>query len=413
MNEQWLLYQVMDAVHYALKDQKRILQCDVPYKCDSILGDLNDILISYLPHYFNNTIFYVPVVNVKVVKLDIKRELDKPSIELFKQVVQQSINGYIVINNQKYPYAPVLPFYSKMQNRYFPYITITGCFDCGSYIGFQATVVNNEYIADYLTRPKTQVVLDYHQNNIEEIDDFGVDIIFDKSFYEIGIEKIIRWDYTKDNHAFIFGPTGSQKTGMLLILLDAVSQIPDSKIIVCDFKNGGDFQFLKGCESFYTDVDCICGLEELTQIFEKRKKIMSELDRNDKVEWSFVLFVFDEWSSFLDSLDKKTAEEQKRIMANHLRLVRSFNIHIGISQQRGDSTYFQTSRDNLNLIIGVGRLSKESVSMFFQDYKDEIKTNNPAGTGYMLDHRGFRSVKVPHIKDFTPLKNNILKAVTR
>ena len=77
-------------------------------------------------------------------------------------------------------------------------------------------------------------------------------------------------------------------------------------------------------------------------------------------------------------------------MATLLMLGRSFNVHILVSQQRADASYFNTARDNFSVVIGLGNLSKESISMIFQDYKEDILPDRQQGTGYMLmDEVGF------------------------
>lgn len=394
----WLLEQVKYPLHYALGDRKNLLKCDVPNHCNSILGNLDGIEIDYQQFVYLGDLLQVPIVNAKVVKLDRANTIDHATGKLYKEALQQSVNGFLSHYNYQ-------PSYSQTLNRYFPWVFVYECLDGGDYIGVRSVVVNQEYIANFLIAPKTQVLPVKPQQHItNKSDNKGIDIILDGRYAEIGKQYPVKWDFKRDAHAFIFGPTGSWKSGQLLVMLSQTAKIRSSKLFVCDFKNGDDFQFLEGCEDFYTLEDCKQGLDNFYQVFEARRR-KKDLSR------SFVLLAFDEWASYLDSIDKREAEDEKRKMANILRQGRAFNVHVAISQQRGDSVYFQTARDNFNLVIGLGRLSTESIGMFFGNFKDEIKKHNPNGTGYMLDSNGFRSVRVLPVNDFTEIKVLIHNAV--
>lgn len=77
------------------------------------------------------------------------------------------------------------------------------------------------------------------------------------------------------------------------------------------------------------------------------------------------VLLFEEWASYLNSIDKKEQDNEKRKLSNLLMLSRSFNMQVIICVQRADAQYFSTARDNANLIVGLGNLSDESRSMLF------------------------------------------------
>ncbi len=123
---------------------------------------------------------------------------------------------------------------------------------------------------------------------------------------------------------------------------------------------------------------------------------------------------FDEWASYLLNLDKKKAEEEKKKLATLLMLGRSFNIHVLISQQRVDASYFNTARDNFNLVIALGNLSSEGKEMMFHEFKDEMKPDRKQGTGYMITNgTDFCSISVPLISNTDRLNDFIQRAVIR
>ena len=123
--------------------------------------------------------------------------------------------------------------------------------------------------------------------------------------------------------------------------------------------------------------------------------------------------MFDEWAAFLNSLPKKEAEEAKRKLSVLLMLGRSFGIHVLISQQRVDAVYFNAARDNFSVVVGLGRLSRESVQMMFSDYKDEIDPVKPRGQGTALIGNRLFNLFVPQVENPKAMEEAILSAVRR
>lgn len=97
-----------------------------------------------------------------------------------------------------------------------------------------------------------------------------------------------------------------------------------------------------------------------------------------------------------------------------LMLGRSFNVHIIVSQQRVDAAYFNSARDNFNLVIALGNLSSEGKEMMFRTFKDEMNSDRKQGTGYMLTNgTNFTPIVVPAISDMKRLHSYIRTAVER
>lgn len=232
-----------------------------------------------------------------------------------------------------------------------------------------------------------------------------ISLVYDASFQQAGIRKYISWQYTRFPHMVIFGATGSGKTYLLKIILGRIGlHIPDSELIVCDFKSDDDFSFLCGLENFYRFTDCMNGLDRAVQILKLRQS-GTETDRH------FFCLVFDEWASFLGSLDKKSAENAKQKLSMLLMLGRSFNIHVIVSQQRLDAVYFNSARDNFSVVIGMGTLSKESVEMMFSEYKDIIIRSKTQGQGSMVLGNHFYDIIVPDVHKHRALQDAIYQAV--
>lgn len=191
-----------------------------------------------------------------------------------------------------------------------------------------------------------------------------------------GLKVKLYWDYVHFPHILCIGSTGSGKTYFCKLLLGRIGlKMPDAVVTICDFKND-DFSFLEGCHNYYGYMRCKEGFDAFFEMFTNRQ---NETDANR----DFRMLFFDEWASFLNTLDKKEAEAYKAKLATLLMLGRSFNVHVMISQQRADASYFSTARDNFSVIVALGNLSKESKAMFFGDFKDEMRICN-IGEGHVL-----------------------------
>lgn len=215
----------------------------------------------------------------------------------------------------------------------------------------------------------------------------------------------VMWDYIHVPHILLFGGTGSGKTYCLKSLLGSISMfIPDAQAVVCDYK-ADDFSFLENKENYYAFDDCYTGLTKFYEDFKKRQS-------KEDMSRDFRLLVFDEWASFLSNLEKKEAEDAKKKLATLLMLGRSFNYHVIISQQRADAKYFDSARDNFSVIVAMGNISKESVQMFFSDYKDEVTHDRQRGTGHIyIDGTGLKKLYVPQVRNEQKLKYYISRIV--
>jgi DNA segregation ATPase FtsK/SpoIIIE-like protein len=215
---------------------------------------------------------------------------------------------------------------------------------------------------------------------------------FDKSLFEFNIPFYIEWDVIKYPHMILFGSTGSGKTYLLKLILGRIAlRMSNAAFTICDFKGDDDFSFLNGCSTFFRYEECKKGLDRFLALLRDRQ------DGADKTVHQFL--IFDEYAAYLNFLDKKQAESTKQLMATILMLGRSFNMHIIISQQRVDAVYFASARDNFSAVIGMGRLSKESVEMMFADFKDEIDRNKPLGEGNCLIGGNLTEIVVPLVQN--------------
>jgi len=225
---------------------------------------------------------------------------------------------------------------------------------------------------------------------------------------ERGYRQYVSWDLQLANNVALQGATGMGKTYLLKLLLARVSKnIPNSKITVCDYKGDHDFAFLDGLECFYRFSECLTGLDTYYENF-------LSIQQHGNTTGTEYFLVFDEWASFLNSLDKKEAADAKRKLASLMMLGRSFSVHVILSQQRLDAEYFEKARDNINLLITLGNPSKEVREMFYHDVKEQISNDRKRGTGFALvNGTNLQKIVVPEIQSMEKVNQSIYEAVER
>ena len=233
------------------------------------------------------------------------------------------------------------------------------------------------------------------------------ELFLNEAYLRYGIKKHIIWDTDVAPHGAIFGTTGSGKTYAEKILLARISlKCPDCQFYICDFKGDSDFSFLAGTKRFYRYAECKKGFDDFYNCFLKRQS-GQDSSRN------FLLIVWEEWASYILSLDKKVAEEEKKKLAVLLMLGRSFGVHMFLCMQRLDAAYIQ-SRDCLGLVLALGNLSEEGKEMMFHDYKKQMEPNRRQGTGYfIINGTNFTPFVVPQVTDHELLNDYIKRAVQR
>lgn len=236
-----------------------------------------------------------------------------------------------------------------------------------------------------------------------------IPLLFDDSFFELGIQKMILWEPTRTPHILIVGATGSGKTYFCRLLLGKISRyFSDSELIVCDMKADNDYAFLQGTQNYFRFMDCEKGLDKISTMLVERQQ--GNPDRH------FTVLYFDEWASFISalSIDKKAYANALQSLSRLLMMGRSFNLQIVISQQRADASTFGTARDNFNLAIGLSNLSKEGQQMLFSDFREKMLPDRTRGTGYMLANGSdFHAIRVPTINRMDLLEADIIAGVTR
>lgn len=235
--------------------------------------------------------------------------------------------------------------------------------------------------------------------------DESIDLGYNADYFDMGVRAPLLWKVHEQPHCLLYGSSGSGKSYHAKLILGKIGKkLPYSKVFVLDYKN--DMPFLYGCDRYYGYTDCINGLNAVYSIFEAR------LNGEDKSRTPVFIFI-DELVAWINSSDKKEAEDIKKRIGNVLMAGRGLAIFAITSVQRPDSTYFSSgARENYNLVIGLGTLSKESMRMFFSDFKDEMKPCG-RGEGYVLYNGSvLKRIIVPTVRNEKKLEFYIRKALT-
>lgn len=235
-----------------------------------------------------------------------------------------------------------------------------------------------------------------------------IPLFLNEEYAKRGIPKYILWNPALAPHICGFGTTGSGKSYSMKLLHAKVSKyVPTAQTYVADYKGDFDFSFLDGSKRFYRFGRCGDALDSVHSRLERRQS-GEDMSRN------MLVLYFDEWASFIMSLDRKMAEEKKQKLSTLLMLGRSFNIHVVVSQQRMDSHFWGNSRDCLNVVYSLSIISKESQQMMYYDFKEQMKPDRKRGTGYMLiNGTDFTPIIVPEISNMDLVHKYIKDAVNR
>mgnify|MGYP006071765957 FL=1 len=211
---------------------------------------------------------------------------------------------------------------------------------------------------------------------------------YEQSALDVGVKLPVSIDFSVVPHLLIVAPSGSGKTHLLMLILKQLAQ-RDGKLILADFK-GVDFIDLENCQQYYRHQNVA---QALQFVFDELQNRMSHL----RTTYRSLYFVVDEWSGFLSLYPKKEQETYKQQLASTLMLGRGVSIFVIVALQRADAVYL-CGRDNFGNCIGLGSLSKESISMTFSEYKDLIVPKQ-RGHGYLqTDGKPLREIVVPKIR---------------
>lgn len=205
-----------------------------------------------------------------------------------------------------------------------------------------------------------------------------------------GIQEYIVSNMDMTPFGIVGGSSGNGKSYLIsAIAARAVMLDPTVQLIVLDYKNSSDFDYLDNVPNarYYTFDKVHDGIQQLWNILLKRQ-------RKEDTSNNRIIGIIDELASFLNymsgsGMDKKLAEMDKQIISNIGMLGRVFKINLFLSQQRFDSTYWGAGGGRENFIssgyvISLGNASLEAYKMLYPDFYSElVGIPRKRGTGFV------------------------------
>lgn len=242
-----------------------------------------------------------------------------------------------------------------------------------------------------------------------------VKIGYDLTLYrEEGIRIPLRFDISTYCHTLLTGGSGSGKSySIISILASIVKNVADTVVYFCDFKNSEDFQFLEGYQYYFPGDKAVEGVLSYYKEFQEARK-------NGCTKRH--ILIIDEYPSMLsylqtqDKINKsKISGDVMAVMAEVLMLGRGIGFGCLVTTQRADSSLFSNgARDNFQLLIALGKLSKEQKGMIFSG--EELPENKvyQKGEGILYaDGKGIREVKFAKLSDVEGIKKNIFNILIK
>lgn len=231
----------------------------------------------------------------------------------------------------------------------------------------------------------------------------------------IKITGNISYELHKVPHSLIVGGTGSGKSFFILgKIVNYLKLTPQADLRIIDPKKAdlSLFRFVTGFENkVATDANQICRiLRETVELMDRRyTEYFNDISAFGKTYRDFnlpvVIVIFDEFSAFMHSVDKKIAKEALDYVFTLVMKGRQAGVMIEILMQRPSADDLPTNiRAQMGFKAGLGAMDSIGYNMIFDTKNVEYKTVTEKGGGYIqLDGKHTSPVyfETPYIdKDF-------------
>lgn len=210
----------------------------------------------------------------------------------------------------------------------------------------------------------------------------------------IQISGNIAYRLSKTPHSLIVGGTGSGKSFFILgKIVSYLSLTPQAELYIVDPKKAdlSLLRFIKGLEDrVATEPNQIAKmLREVVEIMEDRyKTYFNDISAFGKDYTDFLLppiiIVFDEFSAFLHSVDKKLSKEVLDYIFTIVMKGRQAGVQVEILMQRPSADDLPTNiRAQMGFKAGLGAMDKIGYNMIFDTNNIDYKTVTEKGGGYI------------------------------
>lgn len=210
----------------------------------------------------------------------------------------------------------------------------------------------------------------------------------------INISGNISYRLSKTPHSLIVGGTGSGKSFFILgKIVSYLSLTPQAELYIVDPKKAdlSLLRFVEGMEDrVATEPNQIAKmLREVVEIMEDRyKTYFNDISAFGKDYTDFglppIILIFDEFSAFIHSVDKKLSKEVLDYVFSVVMKGRQSGVIIEILMQRPDGTDLPTNiRAQMGFKAGLGAMDKIGYNMIFDTNDVDFKTVTEKGGGYI------------------------------
>lgn len=210
----------------------------------------------------------------------------------------------------------------------------------------------------------------------------------------INISGNIAYRLSKTPHSLIVGGTGSGKSYFILgKIVSYLSLTPQSELYIVDPKKA-DLSLMRFISNFgnkvATEPNQIAKmLREVVEIMEDRyKTYFNDISAFGKDYTDFglppVILIFDEFSAFIHSVDKKLSKEVLDYIFTIVMKGRQAGVTLEVLMQRPSADDLPTNiRAQMGFKCGLGAMDKIGYNMIFDTNNVDFKTVTEKGGGYI------------------------------
>lgn len=224
-----------------------------------------------------------------------------------------------------------------------------------------------------------------------------IGFFFDEALLEYHVKKLVTIDIESHPHWLCVGATGTGKSVASASIIARIMKYTNSKLILCDFKSDDTLNMLSGNPNFFRYLNCYEGLTKAYNALQDRQ--------SGSCSDQPIYIWFDEFSGFIQSLEKKQAEIAKSMLGQILLMGRSKGIRAMCTLQRADSANFPLgARSQFSVCLGMGNLDPDGAEMTYRDFRKLCKPDRSRAKGYVLiDGNDFKAITIPNFKDMSTI----------
>lgn len=215
-------------------------------------------------------------------------------------------------------------------------------------------------------------------------------------------------DINTYKHALITGSTGAGKSETLLNLVGNLLQSnPQTVVTLCDFKASDTFDFAEGYHNYFCGDNAYRGVMSYYSNF-----CSARIQKKNNVSHLLIVDEYPAMINYFTTKDKQNKTKQAgdilAAVSEILMLGRGIKYGVWLVTQRPDAYMFSNgARENFQIVLGLGRLRKEQVSMIFSGEEIPDKIYRPGEGCLLADGHPLYEITFPRIRNTVDWKKHI------